>query len=1065
MRFWPLVRLKLPLTVRLLFLAAIYGQIVFAQQAATAQQHATAQRPAMNLCSASNDPATQTVSTDQGTITIGCPKIWISDRIFTVLDGLLRDVDSITLKSLEGLDPNSATSAELLSTVTDFETNLKYDQGAAVGNALKLQKANAERQADLKQFHTQEKINDAIWRRQELLQNRALSLQEQEYQLITKGKSQDDPEVKKVKLEEQVVSDQLSTLKSATTTPTISDQNISSSDTTQASQATASLTPLDQDALQKTFGNVLQSPKLPAAMQMDNVIDLLRQRLAREFGVMYDDLSRQSADYDLYLAEFDVGLLPGRHGKKQQPRITLAFTDNKALAYDLFPLGAAYNTVTGLAKTSRIGISGAAQTLFGFGLSAAFTHSRNQLRSSLSQNLYISAFGAGTPEFGWIFGSAPFEDFISAGTRSVYAILLVPKNIRTLALKIQSCWIKDGRSSSSDCASEKSEPTITFSLPRQNDPASPSQKLAALSYQPYADRTPVPGVTPANPPSVPTSNTVQLVFTEPIDPNMTITVGDKILRRVRDVRGRALYRTVSDGSTLAGNQSERDNLAKSRFGILEADTLGDDTWFQVNSTTVLLNISRQTAGTNTFPIIRISDPRSGGHDVFQMATDTTQSADPPAIHIGEWDFTPDTLQRAPSAFMPLFTEPYNPGRIKAYVDQLSPGSDYPTKIHLVSEKLQDQTKPVWLHELAQVVLETEGNNGPHWALQCYSDEGTLSCDMPASDAYINLAKNANEIFKVWIDQPPYYDRPGLWADTDIKRVSGSWTQDAYALANWSDVHEICSAGNCGPGLWDAWVAKIRVKNLTGKRYCVVGLPDSNTLRQREQNLKSENYALRAQSTKELETIRNLQSSSTQSPGIVNGAVGMVDNCPHAPVKVAPAGEYLSLEIPFDVFPYLTDSVTLERRDCQPSSEACKSITLPEIRSHLLPGPVVVSNLNRDYRLQGNHLKAVQKVRLVRAGELPHDFPDTVGINNVDFSVSPSVPAGSYDVFLLLNEIPVPAVYEDNDKKLQHLVLSVSPPKPVGKRPTGKKKIPNASPPGTNDKADSKSKSKPADTHK
>lgn len=1017
---WRLVRPCLATLCHLVLLVTMSSHFAFAQQQTSA-------------CSSSNDPATQRISTDQGTVTIGCPKIWISDRIFTVLDGLLRDVDSISLKSLQGLDPNSATNAELLSIVSEFEANLKYDQGAAVGNALKLQKADAQRKAELSQFQAQQRMNDAILKRQELLQNRELALQEKEYELIVAGKSQDDPELQKVKAEEQLVSTQLSGLKSSTNNPTITDQSISSSDTTQAAQASTPLTPLDQDALQKTFGTVLQSPKLPAAMQMDNVIDLLRQRLAREFGVMYDDLARQSADYDLYLAEFDVGLLPGRHGKKQQPVVTLAFTDKNTLAYDLFPVGAAYNTVTGLAKTTRTGISGTAQTLFGFGLSAAFTHSRNQLRSSLSQNLYISAFGAGTSQFGWMFGSAPFEDFISPGTRSVYAILLVPKNTRSLGIKLRACWIKDGRSGASDCPASESDPTVTFNLPRQSDPTSPSQRLTALSYQPYADRSSVPGGSPGG--SIPTSNTVQLVFTDPIDPNMTITVGDKILKRVRDVRGRALYSTSSDTVTLAGNPTERDTLAKSRFGVLEADALGDDTWFQVNSTTVLLNISRQTAGTNSFPVIRISDPRSGGHDILQMAfqagTNTASPVDPPTIQIGEWDFTADTLEKVPTAFMPLFTEPYTAGRIRAYVDQLSQSGDYPTKIRLVSETRRDnRARPVWLHEQAQVVLETEGKITPHWALQCYSDEGTLSCDMPASEAYVNLAKDARTLFKVWVDQPPYNERPGLWADSDVKRVSGQWTQDAYASSDWSDVHEICSTRDCTRTLWDAWVAKIKVRNLSGKNFCVVGLPDADSLGQRERNLRSENNVPKAQATEELKTIRSLLSSSVQSVGIVNDAVRNVDNCPHTPVAVRRSGDYLSLEIPFELLPYLTDSLTLDRRDCQVDSDACRNITLPEIRSHLLPGFLVLTDLkNRDYRLEGDHLKAVRKVRLQRPGEIPHDYPVTVGINNIDFSISPSLPAGTYDVFLLLNELPIPAEYTDDRKQPKPLVLSLPPISP------------------------------------
>ena len=71
-------------------------------------------------CQASGTPAGQRVTTRQGTITIGCPKLWVSDRIFTVLDGMLRDVDSINLKSLQGLDPNSVTGADCSASLMNF---------------------------------------------------------------------------------------------------------------------------------------------------------------------------------------------------------------------------------------------------------------------------------------------------------------------------------------------------------------------------------------------------------------------------------------------------------------------------------------------------------------------------------------------------------------------------------------------------------------------------------------------------------------------------------------------------------------------------------------------------------------------------------------------------------------------------------------------------------------------------------------------------------------------------------------------------------------------------------
>jgi hypothetical protein len=34
-------------------------------------------------CKATSDPNPQRIATDRGTITIGCPKLWVSERIFT----------------------------------------------------------------------------------------------------------------------------------------------------------------------------------------------------------------------------------------------------------------------------------------------------------------------------------------------------------------------------------------------------------------------------------------------------------------------------------------------------------------------------------------------------------------------------------------------------------------------------------------------------------------------------------------------------------------------------------------------------------------------------------------------------------------------------------------------------------------------------------------------------------------------------------------------------------------------------------------------------------------------
>src|SRR5438034_3115684 len=80
-----------------------------------------------------------------------------------------------------------------------------------------------------------------------------------------------------------------------------------------------------------------------------------------------------------------------------------------------------------------------------------------------------------------------------------------------------------------------------------------------------------------------------------------------------------------------------------------------------------------------------------------------------------------------SAFVPLFTERYDSGRIHVFVDEVSKTNPpYPTKIRIVSETHRaGRTSPVWLHEQAQVVMEAE-QQALNWALNCYGEEGAYT---------------------------------------------------------------------------------------------------------------------------------------------------------------------------------------------------------------------------------------------------------------------------------------------------------------------------------------------------
>src|SRR5712692_9387764 len=173
-----------------LLLLLVTGFVVV--KSAAAQESASAPQPAVAPAQTEAQLPEQVCQVDtpnlkpleQGRITVGCPKVWRSDRVFTVLDGLLRDVDSITVKALQGLDPNEANEALIESLVTDFQMKAKFDQAAQANNALKGQQIRAQRQADMDNFNAKQESNKALLARRKILADESLDLQKQESALI-----------------------------------------------------------------------------------------------------------------------------------------------------------------------------------------------------------------------------------------------------------------------------------------------------------------------------------------------------------------------------------------------------------------------------------------------------------------------------------------------------------------------------------------------------------------------------------------------------------------------------------------------------------------------------------------------------------------------------------------------------------------------------------------------------------------------------------------------------------------------------------------------------------------
>lgn len=224
----------------------------------------------------------------------------------------------------------------------------------------------------------------------------------------------------------------------------------------------------------------------------------------------------------------------------------------------------------------------------GWGLNAAFSREKNQLRSGLSQSLFVSGFGAARPDFGWQIGGSPFDDLITPGRRTVNAIILVPKgmNKKSLEFTARYCWPKRqdryerrwsvlrvldappqalfgmppadfGPWDEQSCVGNDN---ITMTLPQE-----PRLTIKRITYNPMTLKE-TPGTQISTSPTEKT-NTVQISFNDPVDPNLTITVADKLINRVRDVRRRALFGDTTRNwraPATKGNFSRSRDLESSR---------------------------------------------------------------------------------------------------------------------------------------------------------------------------------------------------------------------------------------------------------------------------------------------------------------------------------------------------------------------------------------------------------------------------------------------------------------------------------------------------------------------
>ena len=140
-------------------------------------------------------------------------------------------------------------------------------------------------------------------------------------------------------------------------------------------------------------------------------------------------------------------------------------------------------------------------TLFGFGSQLNVQRQRERFAQFVQQELYSSAFGKGSREFGWTFTPMPGMERLQPGLRTTYAILVVPEDAASVVLEANGCYFprsayqpvsfadtKDARwnvdnRTSRNCGGQRTK-TFVVPIPAATIDGSNDFWVNRISYQP-----------------------------------------------------------------------------------------------------------------------------------------------------------------------------------------------------------------------------------------------------------------------------------------------------------------------------------------------------------------------------------------------------------------------------------------------------------------------------------------------------------------------------------------------------------------------------------------------------
>ena len=493
------------------------------------------------------DPYNPPLEGSPGEITVAQPKIFEYERVNTLLDGLLRDVEGVSLSDLTALNPNATNGAAVRFVQSMLEIGAQYNQGAAVTNAIALQNYRASQGLASEQLTANQAYLQQLYQQRQTVTNQLLAEEQQEVQLQTSAASATGAAATSLQAQataagsavtelQQELTSTNSQITAASTAPAITPPTLTP--TTGGTPPETANTFSDflsklPSGIQQDINSQLQSPSLPATKQLDNFITLLYERLAREVSALQDDVMRDPQNA-AFLVQFDVGLYPSNEAQDRVAKVKFTLHCDGCKVYSIYPGQSSYNLANYEGASKRNNIFFSLATLFGFGINADYRRQEDTLRGDLVQSVYMAGFQQGTAgeaqDFGWYYGSAPFEKLVTPGMRSTFAIITVPResieqaaggnctyslcedgsgNIQ-LPIRVDASWVK--RNDLSNFISAASTRSVTVTLPgTDNLAASPvvlrerdHLHVLGMEYNPvYSAMTKpaAPGSTPTTPPA------------------------------------------------------------------------------------------------------------------------------------------------------------------------------------------------------------------------------------------------------------------------------------------------------------------------------------------------------------------------------------------------------------------------------------------------------------------------------------------------------------------------------------------------------------------------------------